>query len=376
MKKILLISFSIISRDPRVMRQIKILSDRYDVSVAGYGDKPDAVISFFKMENPSTGKFGKILSAAKLLLSLYNRFYYTKYLKFNDELIKKIQKYNFDVIVANDISALPLAFKVAGQTPIVLDAHEYSPLEFEDSFLWRILYGRYYTYLCAKYLPNIAGMMTVCHGIAKEYERNFGVKPVVVTNAPSYRELSPLPVLQDAIRMIHHGGAMPSRHLEDMIAMMDYLDDRFTLDFMLVPSSKKYLDQLKAKAMANNRIRFVDPVPMQEIPSACNRYDVGVYLLPPVSFNSKYALPNKLFEFIQARLVMAIGPSPEMARLVEKYNCGVVADSFSPQDLAAKLNALTSDQIQYFKNRSHEAAKELCAEANAQIIIDLVEGVS
>ena len=157
--------------------------------------------------------------------------------------------------------------------------------------------------------------------------------------------------------------------------MMDYLDDRFTLDFMLVPSSKNYLSQLKVKASPNNRIRFIEPVPMQEIPSTCNRYDIGVYLLPPVSFNSKYALPNKMFEFIQARLAVAIGPSPEMVRIVDKYNCGVVADSFSPQDLAAKLNALTSDQIQYFKNRSHEAAKELCSEANAQIIIDLIEGV-
>ena len=32
-----------------------------------------------------------------------------------------------------------------------------------------------------------------------------------------------------------------------------------------------------------------------------NQFDLGVYLLPPVNFNSAHALPNKFFEFIQAR---------------------------------------------------------------------------
>lgn len=375
MKKILLISFSDISHDPRVMRQIKILSNSYDVSVAGYGNKPEAVISFFRMEKSSVGKFCKVLSAAKLLLFCYNSYYYRKYLKVNDKLIQKLQGHHFDAVIANDVSALPLAFKLARQAPVILDAHEYSPREFEDSFLWKILYSRYYTYLCTKYFPKISSMMTVCQGIADEYERNFGTKPVVVTNAPAYCNLLPSATQHDVVRMIHHGVAIPSRHLEDMIEMMKYVDERYWLDFMLVPSSKYYFEQLKSLAESNIRIRFVAPVPMNDLSNICNQYDIGIFLLRPVNFNYKHALPNKLFEFIQGRLAVAIGPSPEMARIVEKYDCGVVADSFSPKDLAARLNALTSDQIQYFKNRSHEAATKLCVEANAQTIIDLIEGV-
>lgn len=374
MKKILIISFSEIENDPRVSRQIHTLKENFHITVVGFGNKFDDKIQFCSIKNTCC-ILTKLSAIFFLITGLFNQYYWSRtYIR---GAYKRVKSSKFDVIIANDLNALPLALKISQNiSKVIFDAHEYAPREFEDILWWRLLFQKLNHSYCKKYLPKVSGMMTVCQGIADEYARNFGANPVVVTNAPSYRELSPLPVLQDAIRMIHHGGAMPSRHLEDMIDMMDYLDDRFTLDFMLVPSSKKYLDQLKVKASPNSRIRFIETVPMQEIPTACNHYDIGVFLLRPVNFNYKHALPNKLFEFVQGRLAVAIGPSPEMARLVEKYNCGVVADSFSPQDLAAKLNALTSDQIQYFKNRSHEAAKELCAEANAQIIIDLVEGVS
>lgn len=375
MKKILIISFSVISEDPRVMRQIEILASSYNVSVVGYGIRAESVTHFFELHRPAVGVAPKIYYAFKLLLGLYDDYFNEKYFSKSNDILSEVAMHSYDIIIANDVSALPLAFRLARQTPVILDAHEYSPREFEDKPFWPMLYGRYYTYLCSTYLSKLAGMMTVCHGIANEYERNFAVKPVVVTNAPSYRDLSPLPVRHDAIRMIHHGGAMPSRHLEDMIEMMNYLDERFSLDFMLVPSNENYLKQLKFKAARNEKIRFVDPVPMHDIPDFCNKYDVGVYLLPPVSFNSKHALPNKLFEFIQARLAVAIGPSPEMAHIIKKYDCGIVADSFTPKDLADRLNELTSGQVIYFKGQSHKASKALCAEANAQIIIDLVEAV-
>lgn len=375
MKNILIISFSVICKDPRVMRQIQILAKSYNISVVGYGSKAGPVMHFFELRGVFVGIMSKIYYAIKLLLRRYDDFSYEKYLSQSDEVLSSVTKYDYDVIVANDVSALPFAFSLSRQTPVILDAHEYSPREFEDKFFWPMLYGRYYMYLCSKYFPKLSGMMTVCQSIADEYERNFGIKSVVVTNAPSYRDLSPSPVQHDIVRMIHHGAAIPSRHLEDMIEMMNYLDDRFTIDFMLVPSDKKYMEKLSARVSSNPKIRLIEPVLMQNISDSCNKYDIGVFLLRPVNFNYQFALPNKFFEFIQSRLAVAIGPSPEMARIVKQYNCGIVSKTFAPSDLADKLNGLTSKQIQYFKSRSHEAAKDLCAETNAQAIIDLVEGV-
>ena len=77
-------------------------------------------------------------------------------------------------------------------------------------------------------------MTTVCHGIAKEYQKNFGVSAGVVYNAPKYQPISPIKSQEDKIRLVHHGVALESRCIELMIEMVSYLDDRFTLDFYLV----------------------------------------------------------------------------------------------------------------------------------------------
>jgi hypothetical protein len=146
------------------------------------------------------------------------------------------------------------------------------------------------------------------------------------------------------------------------------LDERFYLDFMLVPSQEKYFKWLKKLAKKNFRIRFRDPVPMLEIPKFINNYDLGLYLLAPSSFNCKMALPNKIFEFIQGRIAVASWPSIEMKAVVEQYSCGVYSQEFTVESMASILNRLTSTQIQYYKENSHKAATELCAEQNFKIM--------
>ena len=123
--------------------------------------------------------------------------------------------------------------------------------------------------------------------------------------------------------------------------------------------------RLKALAAGNPRIAFRDPVaPLRIVPESTH-YDIGLFLLEPVNFNYEHALPNKIFEFIQARLAVAIGPSPEMARLVRRYDCGVVAPSFEPRAMAAALNALTPAEIDRLKANAHRAAKVHHAAENA-----------
>jgi hypothetical protein len=151
------------------------------------------------------------------------------------------------------------------------------------------------------------------------------------------------------------------------------LDERFTTDFILVESWPGLRDELIRIAAGNSRVRFPKPYPMHELVRATNDYDIGIYLLPPININHRYTLPNKLFEFIQARLAIAIGPSPGMARIVREYGCGIVVDDFEPETLAAALNALDTAAIASFKRASNEAAKELCAEKNEPIIVGAVE---
>jgi hypothetical protein len=158
-----------------------------------------------------------------------------------------------------------------------------------------------------------------------------------------------------------------------MIRMMGYVDERFELTFMLAPGSRGYLDKLRRAAQDHERIRFVDPVPMRHIVRAISAFDVGVYLLPPANFNQLHALPNKFFEFVQARLATAIGPSPEMARLVERHRLGVVAEDFSARSMAAALNGLTAAEIAEFRMNADRVAALLSTNSTTQTLLEIVD---
>jgi len=353
------------------MRQIWLLESSYDLTVVGFGEKPDARVNFIEVARPSKSIAQRIGWAIKLLAGAFESYYWGRYGVAS--VFHLLRDINPDIILANDLSALPLALKLADGKPVIFDAHEYSPREIEDQFLWRLLLKRYTHTLCQKYLPQAASMLTVCQGIADEYARCYGVKSLVVHNAPFNQRLSPSPVQEGAIRMIHHGMASKTRHLELSIEMMAYLDERFTLDLMLVETDPGYMAFLRKKAQHDARIRFLKPVPMAQISQRINEYDVGLFLQPPVNFSVRHALPNKFFEFIQACLMVAIGPSPEMAKLVREYECGIVSDSFEPQALARALSELDVGRVRAFKVASHRAAQSLCFEQDGRIIEAEVE---
>lgn len=220
-------------------------------------------------------------------------------------------------------------------------------------------------------------MITVGKGLALEYQAHYPVNPIVVTNANYYANLEPTPV-SESIRLVHHGAANPSRQLEIMIEMMNYLDNRFTLDLMLLTpaianrKTRSYLTKLKQLIKNHSRIRIIPPVKSAEVVNFIHQYDMGIFLLPPINFNYANTLPNKLFDFIQARLAIAIGPTPEMANLVNTYHLGVVSEDFTARSLAKKINSLSREDIQHFKAQSSDAALMLSAEKNKATLTDLV----
>jgi len=379
MKRILILAYSDLNHDARVARQINFLSKHYELTIACFDAPKDWKHEVFHIKRIKPSIFQKAIGSVFLLTGLFESAYQVIY---DFPLLRKqLESRTFDLIIANDIESLPLAFKIKKKEKILFDAHEFAPRHFEDKLVWRIFFQRFNKYLCKKYLPRVDQMITVGSGLAHEYAAHYPVKPIVVTNANYYAKLKPTPVNEKKIRLIHHGAANPSRQLEIMIEMMDYLDDRFTLDLMLLTPSiankktRSYLDSLKNLIKGNPRITIVPPVKSSEVVQFIHPYDMGIFLLPPINFNYANTLPNKLFDFIQARLAIGIGPTPEMASLVNTHQLGVVADDFTAKSLAQKINSLTSAEISFFKSQADKAALELSAEKNKVILNDLVSNL-
>lgn len=370
--RILVIGLTDPARDPRVDRQLAVLSSFADVTLASYGRSHHETVEHVLLTRPARKPLDLVAEGSMLIARLFERR--SRRVVEQSRIGEALSGRRFSVVLANDVQALPLAFAVHAGAPVIVDLHEYAPRESDESLRWRMLFGRYNEWLCREYLSRVRAATTVCEGIAQEYERNYQVLPDVLTNAPFAHQVSWHPTAPDRIRVLFHGGATRTRRIEAIVDIAPLLDDRFVLDLVLVPGDVRYIDELKARARNMANVRFVDPVPMHRIIDFSSQYDVSLLFMLPTNFNNLHTLPNKFFESLHARLAIAAGPSPEMARIVEAFNCGVVAPAFDGVKLAAMLNALDASQIERMRERAGDAANVHNAEHNGAKLRELVLG--
>ena len=362
------LSFSPLHRDARVQRQIRALKTICRVTAMGWTDPCIEGVRFVDVSRRPLTILQKAYKGVPLKAGCFETVYHS------EESVRKateaLADHDFGLIVANDIDTLPVVLTHRERAKILFDAHEYAPRQFEQWFLWRFFIQKYNEHLCRTRIPQVDAMTTVGPAIADEYARVFGVRPSVILNAPYYHAAPPVPRDGDIIRMVHHGGLSRSRRLETMIDAMAELEDHFRLDFMLIENNPRYLKLLKKRASSDSRVRFIPPVEPDRIVELLSDYDVGLYSLPPYSFNAHHALPNKFFDFIQARLCVAIGPSTEMKRIVEQYDCGVVAKDFTAHALAETLRTLDRQKVEACRQAADIAAVDLCYERSAEVLLD------
>jgi hypothetical protein len=373
LSRVLVISFSDLGRDARLERQIGFVRTRHEVVAAGLGRPTGDDVEFVDLLPPERSVPARQGARAALALRLLARRRRAAYwgVQLHRLALERLKGVHADLVIANDVESLPLARRVAGDAPVVFDAHEWAPEQYAHVWWWPLLMRPQVEGLLREHLPQVAAMTTVAPGIAERYERRYGIRCEVVTNAAPETHLSPTGV-HDPIRLLHHGGAQPERQLELMIEAVRGLDG-IMLDLMLLPTDARYLGRLRELAGGDERLRFLDPVPITDLPSTANEYDAGVIFYPPRHANLELSLPNKFFDFLQARLAVVIGPSPEMARVVREFDCGVVTEGFEVDDLVDTLQTLTPARLAELKRGADHAASAHNAERNREIVLRVVE---
>ena len=381
---ICIISFSPIARDARVLRQIAALAPQYNLLVVGYDLPPPrwrdaANVRWFTLEPlrryERRYRAGFLLTGRVLRLTVFYELWYWLN-RLHRQAFNLVRFLNADLLIANDWHALPLAWRLAvhWNAPLILDLHEYAPLEWEERWQWRLFFAPMIRFFLQRYATQADATITVAPAIARRYHEEFGFFPATVLNAPDYVALEDHTIDPQSVRLIHHGGAVRARQLELMIDTVRLCDQRYHLSFMLV-DDEGYIRHLQAYAsrVAPGRVAFLEPVTPDQIVSRIAPFDMGFYLLKPTNYNSSVALPNKLFEFVHAGLAVCVGPSPGMAAFVREWQCGVVAPSFDPAAVAATLNRLGTEEIMTMRRAARTAAAQINAATEMARVVDLCD---
>lgn len=361
--RLLILSISDIGADARVLKQVRAFADEYDVTTCGLGESPDERVRHLRIDPRVPSVIGRLApygNAVLLRLRRYRSLYWV------DPLVRRararLRGLTFDVVIANDIDTVPLALTIADGARVHADLHEYFPGLHDDVPAWVRLRKPYFDWLIRTFATKAKSVTTVGEGLAEKYEQNFGIRCGVVTNASPGMSLVPGAV-ERPIRLVHSGVAQTGRQLELTMRAAARTTTDVSLDLYLMPSDLAYLTELTAlAAQLGDRVTVREPLGQASLVTRLNEYDLGVFVLPPTTTNNANALPNKFFDFVQARLGIIIGPSPEMARILGRYRLGITTDDFTEDALVAALDALDPVEIAAWKAASHDVAPLLAAE--------------
>jgi hypothetical protein len=368
MTRILCLSFSDIRNDARVLRQLDVLARHGDVTTLGYGEAPEQSVEHLRIPSELPSLPQTPSGVAKLTVRAYRSVVFDA--PAVRSALSLIEGREFDIVVANEARALPVAFEVGGTPRIWCDLHEWAPGERTHVLSWRLLVAPFMRWVCAQYLPRVDASTTINGSIADMYRDAFGVQPDIVRNAIAFRaDLEPSTPAPGKVRLVHSGASVPGRNIEAIIEAVDSLDDRFTLDLYLLRARQAdaYWRELSARIEASARTTLHDPVPPSSLPDVLNAYDLGVFILPPHTANHRVMLPNKFFDFVQARLGLVFGPSIETDRLIDRYGLGVITSGYDAADIASALRTVNDERIAAWKAASDSAAQSLSSEADIAV---------
>lgn len=360
MGKVLIVVFSNISKDPRVLRHIDALCVEHEILTVGFGPAPRA--SHRHIEIPAGMSY--LPTRPDIALAVITRRFESAVaripaIKFLMQVIVEVQP---DLVFTND--AMPLAVIQRDSINYHADLHEYAPREMEDDWRFRLLLQRLYAHLCTTRLPLCRSVTTVSEGLAREYSREFGVSVATIRNIRHYASTPTLWQNHGAPwKLVHTGLASKARKIENLIKAVSK-SSIISLDLYLVaaPRQARYLRRLKRMARKTGNVRCITPVDMEMIPTAIARYDAGLLVINPGNFSLRHCLPNKLFDCMVAGRGVIVGPSPDLADFVSAQGVGDTTPDFSPRAITAAIEGLTEERLLKWSQNAIETATKITAD--------------
>ena len=278
-----------------------------------------------------------------------------------------------DVLHAHDSNALvPVALAAHRLgVPFVYDAHElwlHRPRR-GRSWVYEALFGAWYRVVQRALVPRSAAQITVSAPIAEHLARQYHLPDVrLVPNYPepvadvgprSIRDLAPARLPPDVPIVLHLGGVMEARGLEELV---DAVAECAPAHLVLLGSGSHW-PAIAARADRRgiaDRVHLLGPVPSAEVVAYSASATIGVQATLPVGLNNRYSLPNKLFQYMAAGLPVIASDFPQIREILATEECGIPVDTTRPSAIAGAIRQLlaTPAEAREMGERGRRAAAE------------------
>ena len=105
-----------------------------------------------------------------------------------------------------------------------------------------------------------------------------------------------------------------------------------------------------------NKIEFTGKIHPKKLKNITPFASIGISLEEDLGLNYRFAMPNKIFDYIQAGVPILISDLPEMKTIIDNYEVGEVVKSRNPKKLASQIKVILQKD---FSTGLKKAGKEL-----------------
>ena len=282
------------------------------------------------------------------LLSLFFDKGLLFYIEFNIRLFFKLLFTPKDILLANDMDTLlpnQLVSRLQSKK-LIFDSHElfseipelvYRPFV---KWIWKTLEN--------SLIPRQQFGVTVSESIASYYKERYGVSFTTIKNYPktprdTERSIeNPFGHIQRPI-ILYQGAVNVGRGLELMIDTLALLPN-CVLAIIGDGDIKAQLEEKVQNQERTHQVVFLGKLAPEVLQAITPFASVGISLEEDLGLNYRYAMPNKIFDYIQAKIPIVISDLPEMKGIVNQYKVGEILSERKPKALAKCIqNAINQD---------------------------------
>jgi len=283
-------------------------------------------------------------------------------------------------LFANDLDTLPAVFLISKikKVPLIYDSHEL--FTEVPELIERPKIQNIWLTIERWIFPKLSHTITVNQSIAQLFKQKYQNNVAVVRNVPmqitalhpySKEELGLPP--ETKMLIVQGSGLNVDRGIEEAINAMTQITNAVLFlvgSGDIIPKAKKMVTD---KAL-QDKVIFVGRLPYLEMMRYTATADLGLALDKPLSLNYQLALPNKVFDYLQAQTPIVASPLIEIERLIQNYDCGELIQEVKPDSIAQKINQILADQerLKQLQLNCQKAAQIEHWEKDAKVLKEVI----
>ena len=278
-----------------------------------------------------------------------------------------------DIILSNDTDTILPAYLISKirNKKLVFDAHELFPEmpELADRKLIKNTWINIENWI----FPKIKNSYTVCDSIANYYHEKYNINMEVIRNVPHLRNIEKTnrkELFSEKKILLYQGAVNIGRGLEWVIDCMPLLDNCI----LIIVGNGDIFEELKKKVEQlhlQENVYFLGRMSPNDLFNYTIAADIGLCLLENKGLNYYYALPNRIFDFIQAETPILATNFPEIANIVEKYDTGVLVNHYEPAYLSKVITEMLAVGKLPYAERLNKLSHKFCWENEEKKLLNI-----